>query len=207
MPIYEYYCASCDVRFNVLQKIDDPPPTCPLCKKANVRKLISSAAVVHSEQEHEAAFRQQQQSVDPNDKQDIARFFREQSTELSTRLEGQIAGSDAFAELLQRASDNTGDAGMKDLEDALVDATGSPYKMGEHAPEPEGARLAAQSNLTGKLAGAQEADRKELLDEHAGPGYEVRHKYGEDDDPEIERERHAKSAPNSPWSSDNIGWA
>ena len=32
MPLYEYECASCQHRFEVLQKISDPPPEhCPSC--------------------------------------------------------------------------------------------------------------------------------------------------------------------------------
>lgn len=46
MPIYEYACESCEGRFEVQQKISDPPLTaCPKCGRA-VHKLISSPAIM-----------------------------------------------------------------------------------------------------------------------------------------------------------------
>jgi putative FmdB family regulatory protein len=46
MPIYEYLCESCGHRFEVKQKISDPPVNaCARCGKA-VRRLISSPAIM-----------------------------------------------------------------------------------------------------------------------------------------------------------------
>lgn len=43
MPIYEYACDSCEYRFDLLQKLSDPPPaSCPECGSTQVRKLISA---------------------------------------------------------------------------------------------------------------------------------------------------------------------
>jgi putative FmdB family regulatory protein len=45
MPIYEYHCATCNERMEMIQKISDPPFThCPKCS-GELRKLISSPAI------------------------------------------------------------------------------------------------------------------------------------------------------------------
>ena len=44
MPIYEYECKECGLRFEKLQKMSDRPiDTCPLCF-GEVKKLISSGS-------------------------------------------------------------------------------------------------------------------------------------------------------------------
>jgi putative FmdB family regulatory protein len=45
MPLYEYQCAQCGERVEILQKISDPPYShCPKCG-AEMKKLISSPAI------------------------------------------------------------------------------------------------------------------------------------------------------------------
>lgn len=47
MPIYEYACTTCGHRFEVFQKMSDPPPSlCPSCGADEVRKLVSAASFV-----------------------------------------------------------------------------------------------------------------------------------------------------------------
>ena len=46
MPIYEYVCQSCQVRFEVKQKVSDPPVSgCVRCGQA-VTKVISAPAIM-----------------------------------------------------------------------------------------------------------------------------------------------------------------
>lgn len=46
MPIYEYLCQSCDHRFEVKQRVNDPPiASCERCGHA-VKKVISSPAIM-----------------------------------------------------------------------------------------------------------------------------------------------------------------
>jgi putative FmdB family regulatory protein len=46
MPAYDYDCASCGRRFEVIHGVHaDPPTSCPLCGKGPIRKAISAAAV------------------------------------------------------------------------------------------------------------------------------------------------------------------
>jgi putative FmdB family regulatory protein len=46
MPVYDYDCAACGRRFEVVHGVHaEGPRTCPLCGKGPVRKAISAAAV------------------------------------------------------------------------------------------------------------------------------------------------------------------
>src|ERR1041385_8690330 len=46
MPLYEYQCAACGQRFEVIQKFSDPPPeVCTKCGKGPVTRLMSSPAI------------------------------------------------------------------------------------------------------------------------------------------------------------------
>jgi putative FmdB family regulatory protein len=45
LPVYEYECKSCGERFDVMQKLSDPPVTeCKFCK-GRVRKLLGTPAL------------------------------------------------------------------------------------------------------------------------------------------------------------------
>jgi putative FmdB family regulatory protein len=46
VPLYDYVCAACGRRFEVIHGIDaDPPASCPLCGKGPVRKAITAPTV------------------------------------------------------------------------------------------------------------------------------------------------------------------
>jgi putative FmdB family regulatory protein len=46
MPVYDYDCAACGRRFEVIHGVHvDGPTTCPLCGKGPVRKAISAPAI------------------------------------------------------------------------------------------------------------------------------------------------------------------
>ena len=46
MPLYDYVCAACGRRFEVIHGIDaDPPASCPLCGEGPVRKAITAPTV------------------------------------------------------------------------------------------------------------------------------------------------------------------
>ena len=42
MPIYEYFCHTCENLFERLQKASDGTPTCPDCGSDQVQKMMSS---------------------------------------------------------------------------------------------------------------------------------------------------------------------
>ena len=46
MPLYEYQCASCAHRLEIIQKFaDGPPDTCPKCGKGPLERRLSSPAI------------------------------------------------------------------------------------------------------------------------------------------------------------------
>ncbi len=46
MPLYDYVCAACSRRFEVIHGIEaEPPASCPLCGGGPVRKAISAPTV------------------------------------------------------------------------------------------------------------------------------------------------------------------
>ena len=49
MPIYEYKCDGCGIRFERNQRMsDEPVRVCPECGKESVRKILSTGGVVGS---------------------------------------------------------------------------------------------------------------------------------------------------------------
>jgi putative FmdB family regulatory protein len=46
MPVYDYDCAACGRRFEVIHGVHaDPPTTCPLCGSGPVRKAFAAPAI------------------------------------------------------------------------------------------------------------------------------------------------------------------
>jgi putative FmdB family regulatory protein len=46
VPLYDYVCAACGRRFEVIHGLhDDPPTSCPLCGKGPVRKAFAAPAI------------------------------------------------------------------------------------------------------------------------------------------------------------------
>ncbi len=113
MPIYEYYCATCEGRFRHLAKrIDAPPPPCPRCGTTAVTRLISTVHVLHDEAHHERRLRETAAQVDGDDMRAISRFLQE-----SGRLEDAegLYGSRAYRELLARRAEGADEADVADL--------------------------------------------------------------------------------------------
>ena len=46
MPAYDYDCANCGTRFEVIHSVHaDPPTTCPVCGSVKIKKAISAPAI------------------------------------------------------------------------------------------------------------------------------------------------------------------
>jgi putative FmdB family regulatory protein len=72
MPVYDYTCAACGRRFEVVHGVHAEGPTsCPLCGKGPVRKAITAAAVHYrgsgwaKKERHAAASSSKRSSGDP----------------------------------------------------------------------------------------------------------------------------------------------
>lgn len=47
MPLYDYDCAACGRRFEVIHGVDAPPPeSCPLCGSGPIRKAFAPPTIV-----------------------------------------------------------------------------------------------------------------------------------------------------------------
>jgi putative FmdB family regulatory protein len=79
MPVYEYECKSCQNRYSAILSIKDSgeAPSCPECGSDDVRKLISSVAVVRSAQEKTEDRAKAVTQVDPTKPQEVAKYFRD----------------------------------------------------------------------------------------------------------------------------------
>lgn len=51
MPLYEYYCADCEMKFETLRKMNqaDDPIACVRCKGMNTSRAISAFAAISKE--------------------------------------------------------------------------------------------------------------------------------------------------------------
>lgn len=93
MPIYEYVCPSCNVRFQKLVRgFGDPADlACPRCGSPQVRRAISRFATVKSEEARLDAMADPSTfaGLDENDPRSIARWAKKMGKEL-----GEDAGED-----------------------------------------------------------------------------------------------------------------
>ncbi|MFQ5875982.1 MAG: FmdB family zinc ribbon protein [Dehalococcoidia bacterium] len=90
MPIYEYRCNNCRRRISLLVKgFSDPPSnTCPRCGSSDLSRLISSIAVVKSEESRleDLADPSSMSDLDENDPKSMARWMRKMGSEMGEDL-------------------------------------------------------------------------------------------------------------------------
>ncbi|HHS96762.1 MAG TPA: hypothetical protein ENK08_02515 [Chloroflexi bacterium] len=130
MPIYEYYCSRCDVRFDHLaRRFDEPPPPCPVCGSREVEKMVSVAHRGRSEAERRADYDARAREIDPNDPQAMARFLQKAG---SLADEAAPVEPEAFREIVARRAEGAKDEDLQDVVDAI------PFPRQTFAPEHEG---------------------------------------------------------------------
>jgi putative FmdB family regulatory protein len=119
MPIYEYRCAPCRRRVQVLtlRVSETPDPVCDRCGSRTLERIPSRFAVARSEESRLDALSDPSQlsGLDENDPKSVARWMRRMGKEAGDDVGGPEfdqmvdeieAGGDAFD-----ASDDAGDAG------------------------------------------------------------------------------------------------
>ncbi len=117
MPIYEYYCSTCDGRFSHLaRRYDEPPPPCPGCGSHGVKKMISRVNLGRSDVERRADFDARSQEVDQGDSRDIAKFLQETG---SLADEHAPIEQEAFREIVARRAEGATDDDLRDVVDTL----------------------------------------------------------------------------------------
>lgn len=117
MPIYEYYCSTCDARFSHLARtFDPPPPPCPGCGSTEAKRLISRVNQGRSETDRQAAYETQARELNPDDPQALARFLQERGG-----LADEVAPveAEAFREIVERRAKGAGDEELQDVVDEL----------------------------------------------------------------------------------------
>ncbi len=187
MPIYEYYCPQCQGRFRHLaRRYDAPAPSCPRCGSTEVTKLISAAAILHSDDHHTQQVREQAKSVPGDDLAAAARFLQD-----SGRLndaEG-LFGSPAYRELLARRAEGATDADLEDLVPALTQYTG----------ESEAIAAATAAALSGQMLDA--------VEEHAHQAHDHDHEHEHEHDHDHDHDHHHPTPrPTSPRRAKDLGW-
>ena len=136
MPIYEYYCPTCNGRFSHLaRRYDEPAPPCPGCDSHSVEKLISRVHVGRSDVERRAAFDARAQGIDQDDSREVARFLQESG---SMADENTYTETEAFREIVARRAQGATDDDLQDVVDAIPfpEQTSTHAHEHEHAHEP-----------------------------------------------------------------------
>lgn len=117
MPIFEFHCNTCGRKFSALVGVvaSAPPPACPRCGGADLKKLVSRFARVRSEDEALDALADAADSADLDDPRTMRRFMKEMS-----RGMGEDTDGEDFEEMMEEAlEDEAGGAGGdKDTRDA-----------------------------------------------------------------------------------------
>ena len=178
MPIYEYYCPVCHGRFSHLAKhIGEAAPPCPRCGNEEVERLISAAAVLHDDADHEVQLKEARSEIDTDDAQAVARFLKD-----SGRLEDTegLYGSKAYRELIERRIEGATDDDLMDLVDDL---------------STEAKRTVKQNDALDAL--------RDITFSKEGEGEHHHHHHNAEDDPEHHHHHRHKNRR----SSDDLGWA
>lgn len=111
MPIYEYACARCKMIFSFLVRnaASHTPPKCPKCRKAGMRRAISSFRVGRSEESRieKLADPSALSGLDENDPKSVARWMRKVGGALGEEMPGEF---DEMADRME-AGENPEDIG------------------------------------------------------------------------------------------------
>ena len=104
MPVYEYRCSSCQIRYSEILTIknSDDLPACPSCGSKQVRKLISSVAVVRSSQDKAQDRANAVTQVDPSDPQEVAKYFRDHGSRFG---DDDFRGTDTWHDAVDRVAE------------------------------------------------------------------------------------------------------
>jgi putative FmdB family regulatory protein len=117
MPIYEYYCPSCDARFSHLaQRFGAPPPPCPGCGASQAQKLISRVHRGRSDAARRADIETRSRDVDQDDPRQVARFLRDSGSLTDGILP---VDQELFREMVDRRAQGAQDEDLQDVVDAV----------------------------------------------------------------------------------------
>ena len=107
MPAYDYDCAACGRRFEVVHGVHaDGPTTCPLCGKGPVRKAISAPAIHYKGSGW--AKKERRATATPGGRREVVRPRRGSSDEAGSKTRRRTS-EEASGSRRRPASGSTGD--------------------------------------------------------------------------------------------------
>ena len=110
MPIYEYRCAACKKKFEVLvlRTEEESASRCPHCSSAQIKRLISRFASIKSEEARLEALADPSNlaGIDENDPASMARWLR--------RMGGELGEDISREEIDQMADEIASGKGLDD---------------------------------------------------------------------------------------------
>ena len=121
MPIYEYYCPTCEARFQHLARtFSAPPPACPGCGSAAVEKLVSRVSLGRAETTRRAAFDARASAARDGaaDAQAAAQLLQEGGA-LLDEVTPPGVDREIFREIVARRAQGAQENDFQDLVDAM----------------------------------------------------------------------------------------
>jgi putative FmdB family regulatory protein len=135
MPIYEYYCPSCDARFSHLAgRFGAPPPPCPGCGSREVQKMVSRVHPGRSESARRASVDDRVRQVNQDDPRELARFLQSTGSLADDVLP---VDKELFREMVDRRAQGASDEDLKDVVDAFPIPDHAPPHGDHHDPKHE----------------------------------------------------------------------
>jgi len=124
MPIFEYYCNSCQLRkFSVLVGVSmhATPPVCPRCGSGDITKLVSRFSRVRSEDDAMDNLADMADTIDPDDPKAIRRLMKEMAGGM-----GDSEGGEDFEQMMEEAIEEeaSGGGGFGGADESMLDSGG-----------------------------------------------------------------------------------
>jgi putative FmdB family regulatory protein len=134
MPIYEYFCLDCRKRvsvfFRTFSEASDDAARCPNCDGAKLRRLVSRAAVLKSEESRmdDLADSALMSGLESEDPRALASFMRRMSGEMGEPLDPEM--TEVIDRLEAGESPDSIEESMPDLGGGMGGGMGDEYGGG-----------------------------------------------------------------------------
>ncbi len=135
MPIYEYYCSSCDARFSHLaRRFGAPPPPCPGCGSHEAQKLVSRVNQGRSDAARRTDLNSRARNTDQDDPRELARLIQGAGSMGDDILP---VDNELYREMVSRRAQGAQDEDLQDIVDAVSIPDHAPSRSHQHEHEPQ----------------------------------------------------------------------
>ncbi len=135
MPIYEYYCSSCDARFSHLaRRFGAPPPPCPGCSSHEAQKLVSRVNQGRSDAARRTDLNSRARNTDQDDPRELARLIQGAGSMGDDILP---VDKELYREMVSRRAQGAQDEDLQDIVDAVSIPDHTPSRPHQHKHEPQ----------------------------------------------------------------------